>query len=64
MLVYDGAFADRSIYEKTTMQGIEMGAPFRAVWLDLKDVGPGKPPLYPSGLAELLHESRHEKSPA
>ena len=64
VLVYDGAFTDRAIYEKTAIQGIEMGAPFRAVWLDLKDVGPGKPPLYPSGLSELLQESHHEKSPA
>ncbi len=54
VLVYDGAFTDRSLYEKTVIQGTEVGAPFRAVWVDLNNVGPGKPPLYPTGLAELL----------
>jgi 8-oxo-dGTP pyrophosphatase MutT (NUDIX family) len=54
VLVYDGAFADRSLYEKTALQGSEVGAPFRAVWVDLGQLGPGKPPLYPTGLVELL----------
>jgi 8-oxo-dGTP pyrophosphatase MutT (NUDIX family) len=64
VLVYDGAFVDRSLYEKAVLQGNEVGAPFRAVWVDRNDLGPGKPPLYPTGLAELLRESPHEKSPA
>ncbi len=63
VLVYDGEFADRSLYKKTTINGNEFGAPFRAVWIDLTTIGPGKPPLYPVGLAELLL-NHNEKSPA
>lgn len=56
VLVYDGAFVDRSLYEKASLQGTEVGAPFKAVWVDLAQVGPGKPPLYPTGLVELLRQ--------
>ena len=63
VLVYDGKFVDRSLYEKTTIAGDESGLRFRAVWIDLSAVGPGKPPLYPHGLAELLSSDDNEKSP-
>jgi ADP-ribose pyrophosphatase YjhB (NUDIX family) len=63
VIVYDGQFVDRSLYEKTTIHGDEFGAPFRAVWVELNTIGPGKPPLYPNGLAELLLH-HDEKSPA
>jgi ADP-ribose pyrophosphatase YjhB (NUDIX family) len=59
-IVYDGQFADRSLYEKALIQGNEFGAPIRAVWVDLNTIGPGKPPLYPTGLVELL--LKNEKS--
>jgi ADP-ribose pyrophosphatase YjhB (NUDIX family) len=54
ILVYNGKFVDRALYEKTVIIGDEIGAPIRAVWVNLNELGPGKPPLYPTGLAELL----------
>ncbi len=48
--VYDGKFVDTKLYQKTFIQGIEQASPFRAVWVDLEKVGPGTPPLYPTGL--------------
>lgn len=58
VLVYDGQFVDRTLYEKTLIHGDEIGAPIRAVWIDLNELGPGKPPLYPTGLAELLRKDK------
>ena len=58
VLVYDGAFVDRSIYEKAWVDGWEdKGIPFKAVWKPLADFRSGQPPLYPDGLLELLLES-------
>ena len=54
VIIYDGRFTDSSLYKKASIQGDEFGSPFRAVWVDLNEVGPGKPPIYPTGLAELL----------
>jgi 8-oxo-dGTP pyrophosphatase MutT (NUDIX family) len=62
VIVYDGQFADRSLYEKTTIHGDEFGLPLRAVWVDLNTIRPGMPPLYPNGLVELLLQ-HDEKSP-
>ena len=58
ILVYDGQLVDRSLYEKTVITGDELGSPIRAVWVDLDDRGPGKPPLYPTGLVELLQKNQ------
>ena len=59
ILVYDGAFADHSLYEQPWLDGAEdSGTPFRAVWLALADCRrPGAPPVYPTGLLELLEEA-------
>lgn len=56
VMVYDGAFADRSLYERPVLTGVEDdGAPVRAVWVRLADYAePGAPPVYPTGLLELL----------
>lgn len=55
VMVYDGAFADRSLYERPSLNGREDdGVSFRAVWLRLSDPGPDSPPLYPDGLIDLL----------
>ncbi len=56
--VYDGRFADESLYEKTIIQGVEKASPFRAVWVDLEKTGNGQPPLYPTGLVELLQATK------
>lgn len=56
VMVYDGAFADRSLYQRPSIDGAEDdGLPFRAVWLNLIDCrNPAAPPVYPTGLLELL----------
>jgi 8-oxo-dGTP pyrophosphatase MutT (NUDIX family) len=58
VMVYDGAFADPTRYEQPYLEGAEdSGAPFRAVWLSLADCRrPNAPPVYPTGLLELLEE--------
>ncbi len=64
VLVYDGQFVNRALYEKAVIYGAEMGSPLKAVWVDLNKLGPDVPPLYPTGLADLLLKSHDEKSPA
>ncbi len=54
VLVYDGQLSDRSLYEKDVISGDELGTPFKAVWKRLDEFGPGKPPVYPDNLLELL----------
>ena len=56
VMVYDGAFADRSLYEQPVLTGMEDdGAPVRAVWVRLAGCAePAAPPVYPTGLLELL----------
>ena len=63
VIVYDGAFVDRALYDRPWLDGAEdSGTPFRAVWLPLADCRrPAAPPVYPTGLLELLEES-HAKS--
>jgi len=58
-MVYDGAFVDRSLYERPVIQGVENnGLSFRAVWIRLSDCADSAaPPVYPTGLLELL--ARH-----
>jgi len=62
VMVYDGAFADATLFEQPHLGGAEdNGAPFRAVWLSLADCRrPAAPPVYPTGLLELL-EGSHAK---
>lgn len=54
VVIYDGKFVDKSLYEKTIIFGDELGSPIRAMWIKLSELGPDKPPLYPEGLAEIL----------
>jgi len=56
VMVYDGAFADRSLYDRAVINGVEdSGLSFRAVWVSLADsADPAAPPVYPTGLLELL----------
>jgi 8-oxo-dGTP pyrophosphatase MutT (NUDIX family) len=54
VLVYDGQLSESSLYGKETLQGNESGEPFKVVWKRLDEFGPGKPPVYPDGLLELL----------
>jgi 8-oxo-dGTP pyrophosphatase MutT (NUDIX family) len=54
--VYDGRLVDPSLYEQENIEGYEMdiAEPFKVVWKRLDDFEPGKPPVYPDGLLELL----------
>lgn len=56
IMVYDGEFVDASLYERPSLEGAEDdGEPLRAVWVNLADcLDPAAPPLYPTGLLELL----------
>lgn len=57
VMVYDGEFADSSVYDKPELECCESNnLSFRAVWKRLDEFGEGKPPLYPSGLLEMLSE--------
>ena len=40
--------------KKRYSRGMSWGDPFKAVWKRLDEFGPGKPPVYPDGLLELL----------
>ncbi len=57
VLVYDGRLKDERLYAQETIVVDEMGTPLRAVWKRLDWFGPGKPPLYPDGLLELMEGS-------
>jgi hypothetical protein len=54
IFVYDGKFTDKTLYAKELLRGDELGTAFEAVWIDLHEIRPGSPPLYPTGLVELL----------
>lgn len=56
VMVYDGAFADPAYYTMQVVAGVEDdGLSFRAVWVNLADCAdPAAPPVYPTGLRELL----------
>jgi 8-oxo-dGTP pyrophosphatase MutT (NUDIX family) len=54
VLVYGGLLSDPALYDKERLAGDEMGMPFEAVWKRLEEFGPGKPPVYPEGLLEML----------
>ncbi len=57
ILVFDGRFVDRHIYERAVLNGNEHdGLAFRAFWKSLSEFGPGAP-LYPDGLTELLAQT-------
>lgn len=55
VLVYEGDFAEQSMYDKVIVMGEEDdGGQFKAVWKPLEDFIAGKAPLYPVGLLELI----------
>jgi 8-oxo-dGTP pyrophosphatase MutT (NUDIX family) len=58
VIVYDGDFVDKSFYKRDGIEGHEDNddAPlFTAYWMKLEDFrGKHAPPLYPTGLLELL----------
>lgn len=58
--VYDGELADRSMYRRDFVAGVESdGQPFRASWREPGAFGPDLP-LFPVGLVELLRTTAPE----
>ena len=60
--IYDGRFADESLYARESIRGYEteVDAEFEAVWKPVADFESGDGPLYPDGLLELLTDGEHE----
>jgi len=55
VVIYEGAFVDQLIYEKSWIMGKEDDdSEFKAVWKSIADFRNGELPLYPTGLLELL----------
>ncbi|HLM66683.1 MAG TPA: NUDIX hydrolase [Longimicrobium sp.] len=52
--VYQARFADPSFYAADEIMGDEGGEPYPVRWMPLARFGPGGPPLYPTGLYDLL----------
>jgi 8-oxo-dGTP pyrophosphatase MutT (NUDIX family) len=56
MLVYEGRFTDRSMYERESMEGREdNGETFTALWMPLEDFRQGRFPLYPNELLGMIN---------
>ncbi len=57
VMVYDGSFVDRMLYDEPDLRGHEhdIDEDFQTVWLSREELlQEGAPPLYPDGLMELL----------
>ena len=55
LFVFTARFRDPAPYERNDeVHGDEEGTPLLFVWRPLEDFAPGGPPLYPTGLYELL----------
>lgn len=55
VLVYDGLFAERSMYARAELKGREYdGTTFKVVWKSLAEFRAGAARLYPDGLLALL----------
>jgi len=56
VLTYEGDLSDKSMYDKTSIEGLEGEAPFKVVWKSLDYFKNGRAPLYPEGLLDLVVE--------
>ncbi len=58
VFVYDGEFADKSLYERGEVQGreSEIDAGFVAVWMSAEEMREKNVRLVPEGLTELLRQ--------
>ncbi len=54
VMMYEGAFADRSFYARDVVAGDEGGVAFELAWMPLSGFARGDAPLYPDGLLALL----------
>lgn len=64
VLVYDGEFVDKSIYEREVVMGKEEDEEFygdmKVVWKSLDFFRRDEAPLYPSGLLEMLGQTHFD----
>ena len=52
--VFQARFADPSFYAQDEIMGDEGGEPYPVKWMPLAHFAPGGPPLYPTGVYDLL----------
>jgi ADP-ribose pyrophosphatase YjhB (NUDIX family) len=52
--IYRARFADPSYYARDEIMGDEGGEPYPVKWMPLAHFAPGGPPLYPTGIYDLL----------
>lgn len=57
VFVFEARFADAGFYTRDEVVGDEEGTAFVARWVPLAQFGHGGPPLYPTGLLELLRQA-------
>ena len=60
VMVFDGELVDQGLYALPVIQRTDAhsGEPIQAYWKHLGEFGPGQPPLYPTGLLELLLKNK------
>lgn len=56
VLVFDGAFVNRTLYDQSVIHGRDGLQEFEAVWKSLRELENDSRPLYPGGLKERLKE--------
>ena len=55
VLVYEATFADRSLFDRDTFDGVETnGEAFDVMWVSLEYFRRGSAPLYPDSLLDLI----------
>ncbi len=67
VMIYDARFEDESLYERPSLEAYEKSndTNFEVIWKSLDCFrGAGSPPLYPTGLLELLSKDAGEVTPA
>jgi ADP-ribose pyrophosphatase YjhB (NUDIX family) len=64
VFVYDAQLRDKSLYNTARFKGKESdGSKFNAIWLDLSQIGPNTPPVYPDGLIGMLTNGQQSPAP-
>jgi len=60
VMVFDGSLVDDSLYETPVIERMDAasGEQLRTLWKHLSEFVPGKPPLYPYGLLDILLNRR------
>ena len=54
VVVYEAELADRSLYQRTSIQGQEEDGAFQVEWVPLSEFTSGRATLFPEGLLDML----------